>query len=62
MPVVRVAAVKSLELDPAPAPAPATASRKETAEVSYAKPEQGKAADTKGSSGTAGGTTKGKDC
>jgi len=52
VPVVRVAAVKSLELDPAPAPAPATASRKETAEVSYAKPQ----ADSKDSK------DKGKGC
>ena len=59
---MRTAAVKSIELDPTPAPPAAATSSKATSEVSYAKPEQGKATDTKGSSGTAGGTTKGKDC
>ena len=39
VPVIRTAAVKSLEIDPEPAPAPAIASRKETSEVSYAKPQ-----------------------
>jgi hypothetical protein len=54
--------VKSLDLDGAPAPAPTTSSSKATAEVSHVKPDQGKAADTKGSSGTTGGSSKGKDC
>ena len=62
MPTVRTAAVKSIELDPAPAPPAAASSSTATSEVSYAKPDQGKAADTKGSSGTAGGSSKGKDC
>jgi hypothetical protein len=55
--------VKSLDLDGAPAPAATTSSSKATAEVSHVKPDQGKAADTKGSSGSSSGTTsKGKDC
>jgi hypothetical protein len=63
VPTVRTASVKSIELDPAPAPPPAATSSKATAEVSYDKPDQGKAADTKGSSGSSSGTTsKGKDC
>jgi hypothetical protein len=63
VPTVRTSAVKSLDLDGAPAPAPTTSSSKATAEVSHVKPDQGKAADTKGSSGSSSGTTsKGKDC
>ena len=58
MPVVRVAAVKSLEIDPAPPPPPATASRKETAEVSYAKPSN----ESKGTTGSKDAGDKGKGC
>jgi hypothetical protein len=61
-PTVRKDEVKSLELDPAPAPAPTASSSKATSEVSYAKPDQGKAGDTKGSSSSTGGSSKGKDC
>jgi hypothetical protein len=61
-PTLRKDEVKSLELDPAPAPAPTATSSKATSEVSYAKPDQGKAADTKGSTSSSSGASKGKDC
>jgi hypothetical protein len=61
VPTVRKDEVKSLELDPAPAPAPTATSSKATSEVSYAKPDQGKAGDGKGSNAS-GTTSTGKDC
>lgn len=63
MPTVRTAEVKSLEIEPAPAPPPAAATSKATSEVSYAKPDQAKATDSKGTDkGADKGSSKGKDC
>jgi hypothetical protein len=56
--VVRTAAVKSLDLDPAPAPAATTSSRKVTAEVSYATPT----IDGKGNATGKDAGDKGKGC
>jgi hypothetical protein len=63
VPTVRTAAVKSIELDPAPTPAPASTSSKATVEVSYAKPDQSKAKESKDpDKNNDKGTSKGKDC